>query len=463
MPRWVVRAIAAAFILAALASAVLVFVAIRDLSLSWSGPGFGSLGSFGQAPEEGTQVPGTPPPGGSAMEQLPEPWSGTERVTILFMGLDYRDWLEGDGPPRTDTMILATIDPLTETAGLLSIPRDLWVEIPGFGHNRINTAYFLGETNQLPGGGPALAMETVENLLGVQIQYYAVVEFSAFERMIDEIGGIELLVPERIKIAPIGRTAKWLEPKGYVLDGAETLAYARVRSTEGGDFDRAQRQQQVAMAIREQILEFDMIPTLVARAPALYEELSSGIRTNLSLRDMIGLGLLAVRIPPEQIHRGVIGPPDMVRLEKLPTGEEVLTPVLDQIRILRDEIFTLNSGIGPSAKEKDPLEAALEEGARMAVLNGAGEEGLAARFAEALTSLGLDVTEVGNADRLDYPTTRIIDYRGKPYTTKYLVETMGLTQSQVLFQSGADDEIDLALVLGYDWVEILPRLQAELE
>ncbi|HHH82408.1 MAG TPA: LytR family transcriptional regulator, partial [Chloroflexi bacterium] len=191
MPRWVVRAIAAAFILAALASAVLVFVTIRDLSLSWSGPGFGSLGSFDQAPQAGTQVAGTPSTGGSAMEQLPEPWSGTERVTILFMGLDYRDWLEGDGPPRTDTMILATIDPLTETAGLLSIPRDLWVEIPGFGHNRINTAYFLGETNQLPGGGPALAMETVENLLGVQVQYYALVDFSASERMIDEIAGLE--------------------------------------------------------------------------------------------------------------------------------------------------------------------------------------------------------------------------------------------------------------------------------
>jgi len=217
------------------------------------------------------------------------------------------------------------------------------------------------------------------------------------------------------------------------------------------------------MAIREQILEFDMIPTLISRAPALYEELASGIRTNLSLREMISLGLLAIRIPPEKIQRGVIGPPDMVRLEKLPTGEEVLTPVLDQIRVLRDEIFTLNSAIGPSMKEQDPREAAVAEGARLAVLNGAGEEGLSRRFEEVLQSLGLNVAEIGNADRWDYPTTRIIDYTGNPYTTKYLVEVMGLTQSQVLFQSQADSEVDLALVIGYDWLELLPKLQAELE
>ncbi len=74
-------------------------------------------------------------------------------------------------------------------AGMLSIPRDLWVEIPGFGFNRINTAYTYGESNRLPGGGPGLAVKTVESVIGVPIQYYAVIDFSAFERMIDEIGG----------------------------------------------------------------------------------------------------------------------------------------------------------------------------------------------------------------------------------------------------------------------------------
>ena len=82
-------------------------------------------------------------------------------------------------------------------------------------------------------------MKTVENLLGVPVPYYAVIEFSAFEHMIDEIGGIEVLVTERIKISPLGRKSLWLDAEGNPRDGAEALAYARARKTEGGDFDRA--------------------------------------------------------------------------------------------------------------------------------------------------------------------------------------------------------------------------------
>ena len=98
------------------------------------------------------------------------PWDGANRVTILVMGLDYRDW-EGEGPSRTDTMMLLTMDPVSRTAGILSIPRDLWVNIPGFDYGKINTAYFLGELYNLEGGGPGLAIKTVEELLGVDINY----------------------------------------------------------------------------------------------------------------------------------------------------------------------------------------------------------------------------------------------------------------------------------------------------
>jgi polyisoprenyl-teichoic acid--peptidoglycan teichoic acid transferase len=75
-----------------------------------------------------------------------DPWDGASRVTALVMGLDYRDWEAGEGAPRTDTMILLTIDPLSKTAGMLNIPRDLWVNIPGFDYDRINTAYRLGRS-----------------------------------------------------------------------------------------------------------------------------------------------------------------------------------------------------------------------------------------------------------------------------------------------------------------------------
>jgi LCP family protein required for cell wall assembly len=398
LPIWVIRALAVAFGLAALLSGLLVYTAMRDMVAAWTGTGLNPFRPAGGSTREVTAAPGATPTV-VTLGEAPVPWNGTDRVTILLMGLDYRDWESDNGPPRTDTMMLVTIDPVSRTAGMLSIPRDLWVEIPGgFEHNRINTAYFLGESFNLPGGGPGLAMKTVENLLGVPIEYYAVIEFSAFERMIDEIGGIELLVPERIKISPIGRLSLWLEPKGYVLDGAEALAYARARKTEGGDFDRAQRQQQVAFAIREQLLELDMVPTLIAKAPKLYQELAAGIRTNLSLEQMIALGLLAMQVPPENIRRGVIGPPEMVLLETLPGGAEVLKPIPDKIRILRDEIFTATGAIGPSIDIEDPAEAARQENARLAVRNGAGVEGLASRTTEFLQEQGLNVVEVAGSE-----------------------------------------------------------------
>jgi LCP family protein required for cell wall assembly len=443
----------------------LVFTTVRNVVTGWASGGPSPFGIIGGSANDGLN---TPAPGETLipiiLEETPQPWDGQDRVTILLMGLDYRDWESGDGPPRTDTMMLLTIDPVTKIAGMLSIPRDLWVEIPGFEHNRINTAYFLGETNSLPGGGPALAMKTVENLIGVPIQYYAILEFSTFEQMIDEIGGIDVLVKQRVKISPIGRTSIWLDPKPYHLDGAETLAYARARKTEGGDFDRAERQQQVALAIRDRIVGFDMIPTLITKAPTLYQQLKTGIKSNLidpnappdqlvnQLQQMISLALLALEVDPETIQKGVIGPPDMVIMSVLPTGAEVLKPVPDQIRRLRDELFTSTSSISPSISTEDPLSAAIQEGARIAVLNGAGIEGFAGRAGQFLEGQGLNVVEIGNADRLDYARSLIIDYTGNPYTRQYLMELSDLTESQILSQVDPNSEVDIALILGADWV-----------
>jgi LCP family protein required for cell wall assembly len=338
--------LAAAFLAAGLISGGVAHVVTRDLVASWTGLGLNPFRPQDQGPPGSTAGPGATPTLNLAV--TPQPWAGSERVTILVMGLDFRDWVAGEGSPRTDSMMLVTFDPLTRQAGMLSIPRDLWVEIPGFGHNRINTAYMFGEASRLPGGGPGLAMQTVEDLIGVPIQYFAVIEFSTFERMIDEIGGIDVLVRERMKISPIGRQSFWLEAKPYHLDGAEALAYARVRKGAGDDFGRAERQQQVAEAIMDRVVGFEMIPTLVARAPALYQELSSGIRTNMTLEQMVSIGWSALQIPRSSIHKGVIAPPNMVGFHILPDGANVLRPVPDQIRILRDKIFTNTGGLGPS-------------------------------------------------------------------------------------------------------------------
>ena len=453
-----IKVLAGAFAVAALLSIYLVYSAVRDLASSWSGSGLPSFNITRSTAEPGSEPTATIAP----LEELPDPWSGNERVTVLIMGLDYRDWESGDGPPRTDSMMLATIDPISETAGMLSIPRDLWVEIGGYGHGRINTAYFLGERDRLPGGGPELAVSTVEKFLGVPIQYYVQIDFTAFERMVDELGGVEINVPEEITVDPIGpHNTVVLEPGTQTLSGPVALAYARARHSEGGDFDRARRQQQVALALRSQVVRLNALPTLLAKAPALYNELAGGIHTNLNLEQMIALGLLALQIPPANMTQATIAPPDMVTLETVIYGGEeaqVLKPVPDQIRLLRDQVFAATSAIGPSLVNVDAATAAGDEAARLAVYNGAGEEGVASRFADALRNLGFNVTVVGNADRMDYPTTRIVDYTGNPYSAQYLVELMGLTQSQVLFQTVPENEVDLALVIGYDWVQLLPKL-----
>lgn len=385
----------------------------------------------------------------------PEPWDGASRVNVLVMGLDYNDWREGEGPPRTDTMILFTIDPVAKTAGMISIPRDLWVSIPGYGYYKINQAYQLGEANKLPGGGPELAMKTVEHLLGVPIQYYAQIDFEAFVRFIDEIGGVKIDIPGRIKIDIYDddRGAIILKRGTEVLPGEYALAYARARSTEGGDFDRSQRQQQVIMGIRDQILRYDMIPLLLQKAPVLYNELSSGINSNLSIEEVLQLGWLASQIPVEDISKGIIGT-EHINFGKSPDGLDVLKPLPDKIRLLRDEVFGVTAGFTSPVTEdgKEKVELMVEEGANLSILNGTLVPGLASRTEEYFSSLGANVLVVGDAEEKPQPYAAIYDYTGNPYTVQYFVELMNISEYRIFFKYNPESEVDVAIILGDDWV-----------
>jgi LCP family protein required for cell wall assembly len=451
-------ALLGAFLIAALLTAVLTFSAVRDFFAAWeltSLPGVPVSSS-----EEETPQPGEAPPIDDLEDPLqpvggptPEPWDGASRVTLLVMGLDYRDWEAGSGAPRTDTMMLLSLDPLTQTAGMLSIPRDLWVNIPGFEYGRINTAYSLGEQYDLPGGGPQLAMDTVEELLGVPVDYYAQIDFSAFVRFIDEIGGVKVDVKEPIEIDPLGdNNTKKLKPGRQTLPGDLALAYARARKNAGDDFGRAERQQQVILGIREQLLRFQMVPTLIAKSPVLYQELSAGIHTNLTLEQAAQLAWLAQQIPDEKIKRGVIAPPDMVLLAKTTEGDDVLKPIFDKIRVLRDEIFASAPPISPVTASMQPSELMKAEAAKISVLNGSSSAGLAARTMEFLQSEGANVTGTGNADRL-YNQSTVIDYTGKPYTLKYLTELMAIDPNQIYSRYDPASQVDVVVTLGEDWAQ----------
>ena len=320
------------------------------------------------------------------------PWDGNERVTVLVMGVDYRDWQSGEGYARSDTMMLVTMDPVAKTAGMLSIPRDLWVGIPGFSHGKINTAHALGDAYKLPGGGPALAVKTVELVIGVPIHYYAVVDFGAFIRFMDELGGLKLDIPYAIKVDPFDGDPRFLQPGVQTLPGDLVLAYARNRSTGDGDFDRARRQQQVILGIRDRILDFEMLPTLIEKAPSLYRELVSGVRTNMSLDEIVKLAVLAQQVPDERIRQGVIDI-NYVNYGWSPDELSILIPYPDRIRVLRDEIFATAGSISPLTPGNQ-LERMALEGARISVQNGSNNPDLARRTANYLTSLGAIVVEV---------------------------------------------------------------------
>lgn len=385
-------------------------------------------------------------------------WDGAKRVTILAMGLDYRDWEEDDNAPieipRTDTMLLLTIDPLTRTAGMLSIPRDLWVNIPGgYNYGRINTAYQLGALYQYPeGGGPGLAMATVEELLGVPIDYYAQIDFDAFMRFVDEIGGIDVYVPQKTRIDPLGdNNTRNIKKGDWHMNGKWALAYARSRYTEGGDFDRATRTQDVIMAIFKKVTSAEMFTTLMSKAGTLYNDLSDGIHTNLTIDQGIRLAWLVSQIPEESIKRGVIGPPDQVLLTTTPDGkDQILKPITEKIRLLRDEIFTNTGPVSPAAESGDLAALIKEEGARVAVLNGSSQSGLAASTSDYLSSLGLNIVQTDNAQAATI-YTKIVFYSGKPYTVKYLVDLMAIDAIRIFYVNDPASAVDVSITLGDDW------------
>ncbi|MCB2178677.1 LCP family protein [bacterium] len=378
-----------------------------------------------------------------------EPWDGTSRVTILVMGVDYRDWEAGNLYSRTDTMMLLTIDPVAKTAGALSIPRDLWAAIPGFKPAKINTAHYYGDLYNYPGGGIALAMKTVENVIGVPIDYYVRLDFSAFVDFINLIDGVKVDVTEKIELEVIGKQVDVvLEPGTYALDGDLALAYARNRYNEGGDFDRSRRQQQIIMGIRDRLLSPQVWAMLLSNAPELYADYSQRITTNIPLDDAIRLGVLAVQIKSEDIDMAVIGT-DQVQFGTSPDELSILIPLPDKIRELRDRIFQTGGAFSP-AMEGDALTLMQIEQARITIYDGTTDGTTGQRTADYLRSQGANVVSVQSAGQT-YAGTTLIDHTGSPYTLAYLSDLMHVGTYSIYQRLAMDSNTDVEIWLGTDW------------
>lgn len=385
-----------------------------------------------------------------AGETLPV-WTGIDRVTVLILGIDERQQ-EDEDYWRTDTMILATLDPVTMQAGVLSIPRDLWVPIPGYTENRINTAHALGDYYEYPGGGPALAVETVRYNLGIEkIDYYVRVNFQAFIDMVDMIGGIDIEVPESID-DPCYPTSNYgcehlqIEAGPHHFDGDMALKYARVRHTAGGDFDRARRQQQVIEAVMEQVTDSGMVPQLAARAPEMWATLDDSVKLDpdLQLDEIIALAHLATKLDLDADVRFRAIDETCTYPAETPDGAQILIPLRDQIRDVRDEIFGLTDApVTASSSE--------EEKATVAVLNGTAASGLAYATAQYLEANDMLISDYDNADRQDYDTSLIILNRDKPMTAQRLLTLLDLPQSVVVNGSNPTAEHDIVVILGSDY------------
>lgn len=389
--------------------------------------------------------------------QKGEAWDGKNRITCLAMGLDYRDWVQNDGTPRSDTMMLLTYDPSTKYAGMLSIPRDLWVAIPDHGYGRINTAYSMGEGEHLPGvdgkpgGGPGLAMRTVELFLGIDIQYYAVIDFYGFIEFIDTIDKLAINVRDDITVDPLGEgNTVHLMAGVQDLDGATALAYARYRYTEGGDFERAQRQQDVIMALFKQ-MKWQLPELLTTKSQQLFDCIQRAVKTNLTLSDMMKLAWTVVDLDAWYVKRAVIAPPEQVLYDTSTDGQQILVPIPDRIREARDSIFAYEFGAGATITEAEYTQEQrlIDEAARVTIINGSTVPGIAERTAEYLQQFGLQIVSIGQGGQGTYNALEI--RTGAPYTGKFLQQLMSIPTGAVTMNYDPSSDVDLILTITDAW------------
>ena len=443
------------FIVIAIIVAIAAFLTVRQMVTGWSIsslPGEPVPIETSKAPQEGTDVP-------TLIEEGPaaKPWDGKKRISILFLGLDYRDW-EAGSTPRTDTMILFTYDPVTGDAATLTIPRDLWVNIPGFDYGKINTAYYLGESYHLPGGGPALAMQTVSKFLGVPVDFFVQLDFNTFIKLIDLIGGVILTPDQDLKLERIGHPEyqEFLKAgETYRLDGSLVLSYARDRYTAKDDFDRSRRQQQVIIAIRDRLLQFNNLPNLISRAPALYQELSTGIKTNLDLQQIIRLGNSVVNLPKENLHQFAINPGE-VQNGTSPDGLSLLIPIPDDIRAVRDNVFPSAGSASPLALTPSAADAVRNEAARVSIFNASGSTGIGQTTSTMLTEKGMSVVNVGETGDTRAQSSIIVN-GAKSYGISAIADLLKIDSSRIIYEFDPDAQSDLTLILGQDWAAAIPK------
>jgi len=386
----------------------------------------------------------------------PESASIEERINIVILGLDLRRDEPDDQAARTDSIMVLTIDPFAKTSGILSIPRDMWVEIPdgfgGFIKNRVNVAFELGEHTYLdyPGGGAGLVKDTIAHNFDIPIDNYIVLNFNNFIDLIDELGGIDITVPSYAYDAAYNDcNACPFYPVEFVageehMDGVRALAYARIRKSDN-DFRRIERQQLVVRATANKAMS---LGTILGNPFGIYNQFKDSIDTDIKSSRLPGLAELAGQVDFDTAPL-VSLEPAVVDCADACGGAAALLWDAATVRELTAQVFT----DGRLQKE----------GALVSVKNGTMTPDLASEFATFLSKQGMPSSKIAVDEIFDgilTDETAIYDLGGKDYTARKLADWLQIPYSRI--RSGDDVEAasfvldagstDVIVVLGADAV-----------
>lgn len=316
----------------------------------------------------------------SAIIMRPQPgaiqWNGRDEITVVAMGLTQRT----TEPARTDTLMVMGIDPATHHINMLSVPRDLWVDIPGYGQGKLAIAYAIG--------GPKLAAYTLERALGIPVDYTVAMTFHGFMNVVNAMGGVTVTAPQELKdptypclvgyaYCPID-----IKPGTQHMDGALALEFVRERHAFAQqDLARVQDQQAFSVAMKHAL----MSPATWPRYPAILKSLQDSVITNMPMNDLPAIGAQFLLTPKSQVNHEYINLTNgMVHPSWSNDGQSILVPSNPTaIPNLVHRLF----GDPQLTQENTPV----------AVLNGTSGSGVAADVETALQGMGFHAVEAGNA------------------------------------------------------------------
>ena len=357
------------------------------------------------------------------------------RVNILLLG----DGGAGhDGPLLTDTMMVLSINTKTNEVAMLSVPRDLYVQIGDYNKGKINSANALGEQYHYPGGGPALSEATVSKVLGIPINYYVLADFSGFRKIIDTVGGVDINV-EKDLYDPYYPGGTYSVSKGmHHMDGAAALKYARSRETTS-DFDRAKRQQKVLLATRDKVMNTSTLLN-PSKMNDILNALGDHIRTDMQMWEALRAFDMIKKVDQGKIINLVLddSPDNVLRASNI-GGAYVLLPKAG------DEDYSDIQNIAKNIFTIGPLKV---EAAKIEILNASGGSGQAKKAADSLSGLGFTIGNVANASNVSQNTV-IYDHTNgaKPNTIKYLEDKFCVKSTQ---QPANGSNYDITIMVGQD-------------